>query len=77
MAYPNNSSFQKPYQVKSSEESLHWISFNLKKLTEEVKRIGDILSNATPIPTTPPQQPYRAPPQTYYQQPKEDQQLPF
>lgn len=40
MAYNN----QGNRQIQSAEESLHWISFNLKKLVEEVKHLSNLLN---------------------------------
>lgn len=71
MAYPNTGDRQ--YKQKSPEESLHWICHNLKKLSEDVKRIADVMTN-TPVQAAPPSQ-YRQPYQ--YQAPKQEPNLPF
>jgi hypothetical protein len=85
MAYDSN----QPKRIQSPEESLHWISFNLKKISEELKRIGDLLfANAPGMPSPPPKQyerpQYQPPAQSSYQTPpprvyKEDraEELPF
>jgi len=63
MAYDNN----QQRRIQSPEESLHWISFNLKKLTEAVNRVADLLSNSAPTYSPPPASVRSVPqPQPYY-----------
>ena len=41
--------YDKPHKIQTTEESLHWISFNLKKIVEELKGIN-IALRETPSP---------------------------
>jgi len=75
MAYDPN----RQHKIQTAEESLHWISYNLKQLNATLKEIlSNLQANSSVMSYVPPKAPerrYNEPPRAYKEDRQED--IPF
>lgn len=75
MAYDPN----RQHKIQTAEESLHWISFNLKQLNATLKEVVAQFQANSPVtsymPPKAPERRYNEPPRAYKEDRQED--IPF